>query len=127
MAKIIRLQSAIIEIETKTMYEDDIRQDDVGIIFRIDVGTDLSLATNYRIEVITPTGETIWTKAELTVTSGDTDYYETSGDTILKYTSISEDFSEIGKYKAIAYVEWGSTVKQRGDPAIFLVKLKSKE
>jgi len=106
-------------------YQGDIYQYDVGKIFRVDTGEDLSNATYYRLEVIGSTGETgvVVTRYWIpTVTSGQTEYNETEGQTVLEYTTVEGDLDYPGKFKIVAYVEWTSSVRLRGKPAVIVVK-----
>jgi hypothetical protein len=95
-----------------------------GKEMRIDTKLDLTDYTIARLYVLTPTGQTEWTP--VTVTTGQTEYNETEGLTILKYISQVGDFDVSGTYIVIAYIEWGSGSKHYGEPDVFIVFEKFK-
>ena len=94
-------------------------KNDVGKEIRVDTGIDLSQSTYVELQVLTPTGETKW--VDVTVTSGSTEYNETSGMTVIKYITKSGDLLSSGCYTVMAYVEFGSGSRHLGSPARFFV------
>ena len=83
---------------------------DVGIVFRVSTGTDLSAATLTKLKVQQPDGtEVNWTAT----------VYGSAADGVLTYTSDSDDFPEDGNYKLQAYVEQTGGAKLYGETASF--------
>lgn len=101
----------------------NIYQYDVGKEFRVDCKIDLSQSTARKLYVLTPTGEAIWTP---TVTTGQTEYGETEGSTILRYISQVNDLVQLGTYILVSYGEWTTSSKHYGEPAKFKVYEKYK-
>lgn len=100
-----------------------IYQYDKGKKFRVDTAVDLSEATLVRLDVKNSSGTMAWTP---TVTSGDAEYGETEGMTILEYISQSEDLLTLGLHILVAYAEWTPSSTHNGEPATFIVYEKFK-
>lgn len=102
----------------------DVYQFDEGVEFRVDTEIDLTGYTAVRLFVQTSTGIIEWTP--VTVTTGQTEYNETSGLTIIKYISKAGDLNFIDPYVVIAYAEFGPGSKHSGKPDVFIVFEKFK-
>jgi hypothetical protein len=71
-----------------------IYQDDIGTVFEVDVGADISAATTTDLKVIKPSGASVtWVGAA----NGGTN-------TQIDYTIIADDLDEAGRYRLNAYV-----------------------
>lgn len=76
---------------------DKIYKDSLGLTLRVDVGRDVTGATNLELEVLKPDG----TEATFTATLVDLQY--------LEYTTIAGDLDQAGKYRiqsSMAFQGW---------------------
>lgn len=100
---------------------DNIYENEVGKVFRVDTGIDLTGYTFVKLLVLTPVGEKEWT--DVVVTEGQPEYSETKGLTVIQYTTKEGDLVPHGDWMIMAYVEWGDT-RHYGEPAKFVVYRK---
>jgi hypothetical protein len=90
-----------------------IYQNDVGKELRVQVGTDVSVATLKAYKIKKPGGtEVTWTATE---------YGTDTTHKTLTYTTVAGDLDEVGEYLLQAYCEWGATSKHLGETARFVV------
>ena len=83
-------------------------KDDVGVLFNVETGIDLTGATTYELRIIKPDDTT------------DT-WIPTIAGTVLTYTTLTSDLDQCGKWKIAAYVEFGVTSKHFGEVDFFRV------
>jgi len=87
-----------------------IYQDDVGTVFEVDVGDDLSSATTTDLKVRKPDGTTTtWTGTKDGVVNSQ-----------INYTIVEDDLDQVGEYLLQAYVVT-PTWTGRGETAAFVV------
>ena len=93
------------------MTEQKIYKDDVGVLFKVDSGIDLTSATKLELHVRKPdTTETTWTVTmDPTIT------------TQANYTSIASDLDKVGTYAMYLYVEFTAASKHEGTTVKFRV------
>lgn len=88
---------------------------DIGVVFRVSTGIDLTAATVTKLKISCPSG----TEVERTAT-----VYGTAANGVLTYTSTASDLTEAGIYRLQAYVELGADGvdgKFYGETATFMV------
>jgi len=89
---------------------------DIGKKFKVDTQVDCSTATLTEIHIKKPDGTNVtWTA---TVETNE----DTGVDSILTYTTTqASELDQVGLWKVIAYVEFGSTSHHYGEPDEFTV------
>jgi hypothetical protein len=91
--------------------EERIYQGDVGVLFKIDTGVDLTLATTIELHVKKPDGtEDTWDAT-----------MDTTVKTHANYTSVALDLDQVGTYALYAYVEFTASSKHSGMTTKFRV------
>lgn len=91
---------------------------DVGKKMRFDTKISLTGYQEICVFVRTPTGDATWT---VTASSGETEYDETKGLTVLEHISTPTDFTNAGPYYGISYVKFSDSSIHYGELVKWMV------
>lgn len=91
---------------------------DVGKKMRFDTKIDLSGYQEINVFIRTPTGDATWT---VTASSGETEYGETEGLTVLEHITTVTDYTSAGTYYGISYVKFSDSSVHYGELVKWMV------